>query len=152
MQAVRQRTHLLSELCSTCFFREEVNTAYYSSFDSLWHFILEWFCFVNFRPFFAAVYPLIHCYFLPSLPHYFFPQRKKRKKWRQATDANQWTRKRNKTQLTHQPRLPRRRQRTMGQNQVIMRHQKFTFPRAREWAKWAREQTSDRSGGREQSE
>ena len=26
---------------------------------------------------------------------------------------------------------------TMGQNQVILRHQKFTFPQAREWAKWA---------------
>ena len=26
---------------------------------------------------------------------------------------------------------------TMGQNQVIVRHQKFNFPQAREWAKWA---------------
>ena len=37
---------------------------------------------------------------------------------------------------------------TMGQNQVILRHQKFTFPRAREWAKWASErceQTSERT-------
>ena len=25
----------------------------------------------------------------------------------------------------------------MGQNQVLLRHQKFTFPWAREWAKWA---------------
>ena len=33
---------------------------------------------------------------------------------------------------------------TMGQNQVILRHQKFTFPQAREWAKWARELTSER--------
>ena len=33
---------------------------------------------------------------------------------------------------------------TMGQNQVILRHQKFTFPRAeREWAKWASERTSE---------
>ena len=31
---------------------------------------------------------------------------------------------------------------TMGQNQVILRHQKFTFPRARFWAKWASERTS----------
>ena len=38
---------------------------------------------------------------------------------------------------------------TVGQDQVILRHQKFTFPRAREWAsKW----TSERSGGRERSE
>ena len=41
---------------------------------------------------------------------------------------------------------------TMGQNQVILRHQKFAFPRAREWAKWASERTSEGSGGREQSE
>ena len=41
--------------------------------------------------------------------------------------------------------------RTMGQNQVILRHQKFTFPRAREWAKRVSEQTSDRSGARERS-
>ena len=41
---------------------------------------------------------------------------------------------------------------TMGQNQVILRHQKFTFPRAREWAKWASERTSERSGGRERIE
>ena len=40
----------------------------------------------------------------------------------------------------------------MGQNQVILRHQKFTFPQAREWAKWASERTSERSGGRERSE
>ena len=40
----------------------------------------------------------------------------------------------------------------MGQNQVILRHQKFTFPRAREWAKGASERTSERSGGRERSE
>ena len=30
--------------------------------------------------------------------------------------------------------------------------QSFTVPRAREWAKWASERTSERSGGREQSE
>ena len=41
---------------------------------------------------------------------------------------------------------------TMGQNHFILRHQKFTFPRAREWAKWASERTSGRSGGRERSE
>ena len=41
---------------------------------------------------------------------------------------------------------------TMGQNQVILRHQKFTFPRAREWAKWASKRMSERSGGREWSE
>ena len=29
---------------------------------------------------------------------------------------------------------------------------KYTFPRAREWAKWASERTSERSGGRERSE
>ena len=40
----------------------------------------------------------------------------------------------------------------MGHNQVILRHQKFTFPRVREWAKWASEWTSERSGGRERSE
>ena len=37
----------------------------------------------------------------------------------------------------------------MGQNQVILRHQKFTFLRAK---KWASERTSERSGGRERSE
>ena len=41
---------------------------------------------------------------------------------------------------------------TLGQNQVILRHQKFTFPWAREWAKWASKQMSERSGRREQSE
>ena len=41
---------------------------------------------------------------------------------------------------------------TMGQNQVILGHQKFTFPQTREWAKWASERTSARSGGRERSE
>ena len=40
----------------------------------------------------------------------------------------------------------------MGQNPVILRHQKFTFPQVREWAKWASEGTSKRSGGRERSE
>ena len=40
----------------------------------------------------------------------------------------------------------------MGQNQFILGHQYFTFPRAREWAKWASERTSERSGGRERSE
>ena len=30
--------------------------------------------------------------------------------------------------------------------------QSFTVPRAREWAKWASERTSERSGGRERSE
>ena len=30
---------------------------------------------------------------------------------------------------------------TMGQNQVILRRQKSTFPRAREWAKWVSEKT-----------
>ena len=30
--------------------------------------------------------------------------------------------------------------------------EKYTFPRAREWAKWASERTSERSGGREWSE
>ena len=34
------------------------------------------------------------------------------------------------------------RESTMVQNQAILRHQKFTFPRAREWAKWASEQMS----------
>ena len=42
--------------------------------------------------------------------------------------------------------------RTMGQNQGILRHQKITFPRAREWAKWASKRTSERCGGRKQSE
>ena len=49
---------------------------------------------------------------------------------------------------------------TMGQNQVILRHQKFTFPWVREWAReWAKEwakraseQASERRGGCEQSE
>ena len=38
-----------------------------------------------------------------------------------------------------------------GTNQVIMRHQKFTFSQAREYAKRASECMSERSGGREQS-
>ena len=41
---------------------------------------------------------------------------------------------------------------TKGQNQVILRHQNFTFAQAREWAKWASEWTSEHSGGRERSE
>ena len=40
----------------------------------------------------------------------------------------------------------------MGQNQVILRHQKFTFPRARKWAKWASKRMSELSGGHERSE
>jgi len=40
---------------------------------------------------------------------------------------------------------------TVGQIQVILGHQYFTFPRAREWAKWASERTIERSGGREWS-
>ena len=50
------------------------------------------------------------------------------------------------------PKVPGSSDCTVGQIQVILRHQKFTFPRAREWAKWASKQTSERSGGREQSE
>ena len=41
---------------------------------------------------------------------------------------------------------------TMGQNQVILRHQKFTFPQAKEWAKWASKWTSERKGGCKRSE
>ena len=36
---------------------------------------------------------------------------------------------------------------TMGQNQVILRHQKITFPSARDWAKWV-SGASKRANGR----
>ena len=36
---------------------------------------------------------------------------------------------------------------TVGQNHVILRHLKVTFPRAREWAKWASKRASKRSRG-----
>ena len=41
--------------------------------------------------------------------------------------------------------------RTMGQNQVILRHWKFTFPKARDWAKWASERVSAAEGASEGS-
>ena len=40
----------------------------------------------------------------------------------------------------------------VGKNTDKIAIQSFTVPRAREWAKWASERTSERSGGREQSE
>ena len=39
-----------------------------------------------------------------------------------------------------------------GKNTDKLAIQSFTVPRVREWAKWTSEQTSDRSGAREQSE